>query len=220
VTWDEWGIDVPRLCVANAISAREHGAEILNHAEVADLLRDSSGAVTGVRVKDLLTGETHAVEAPMTLNCAGPWVRAAMAGVEVRLHRQGIRRLIGGSRLAITSEHRRAGDLRHAPGIERRTRRLHGDLDELAGTQDEVEYLVEGMEHALPGIRDFRRTRVMAAVRPTLYAWGKYEDDLSRRYEVFDHEREGVRGFVTLAGGKLAAYRLMAEDATDACENR
>ncbi len=225
VTWDEWGIDVPRLCAANAISAREHGADILNHAEVMGLLRDSGGAVTGVRVKDLLTGETHAVESPLTLNCAGPWVPriCRMAGVEVRLRlSKGIhvvydRRI---SNMAITSEAIDGRGVFLAPHenvsfIGTTDDDFYGDLDELAGTQDEVEYLVEGMERTLPGIREFRRTRVVAAVRPTLYAWGKYEDDLSRRYEVFDHEREGVKGFVTLAGGKLAAYRLMAQDATD-----
>jgi glycerol-3-phosphate dehydrogenase len=56
----------------------------------------------------------------------------------------------------------------------------------------------------------------IAGVRPTLYGFGSYEDELSRDYEVFDHaERDGVPGFWTLAGGKLAAYRLMAEDASD-----
>jgi glycerol-3-phosphate dehydrogenase len=175
---------VPRLCVANAISAREHGAEVLNHAEVADLLRDPSGAVTGVRVKDLLAGETYAVQAPVTLNCAGPWVPRVcrMAGVEVRLRLgKGIhvvydRRI---SNMAITSEAIDGRGIFLAPHenvsmIGTTDDDFYGDLDELAGTQDEVEYLVEGMEHALPGIRDFRRTRVMAAVRPTLYAWGKY----------------------------------------------
>jgi glycerol-3-phosphate dehydrogenase len=92
----------------------------------------------------------------------------------------------------------------------------YGEMDNLTATQDEVEYLLEGMERVLPRIRDYRRTRVTVGLRPTLHAWGKYEDDISRRYEVVDHEkRDGVSGFVTLAGGKLAAYRLMAQDTTD-----
>jgi glycerol-3-phosphate dehydrogenase len=34
VSFDEWGIDGVRLCVANAVDAREHGAEIRAHCTV------------------------------------------------------------------------------------------------------------------------------------------------------------------------------------------
>jgi glycerol-3-phosphate dehydrogenase len=53
-------------------------------------------------------------------------------------------------------------------------------------------------------------------VRPTLFKWRKYEDELSRRYQVIDHAPEGAEGFVTIAGGKLSMYRLMAEETSDA----
>src|SRR3974377_1534210 len=64
-----------------------------------------------------------------------------------------------------------------------------------------------------------RRTRPAPAtggVRPTLFKWRSYEDELSRRYEIFDHAKDGVDGFVTIAGGKLSMYRLMAEETADA----
>jgi glycerol-3-phosphate dehydrogenase len=231
VTWDEWGIDVPRLCVANALSAREYGAEVMNHAEVTGLLRDAQGNVTGVRVKDRANGEVLAVEAKITLNCAGPWVPriCRMADVDVKLRLgKGIhvvydRRI---SNIAITSEAIDGRGIFITPHenvslIGTTDDDYYGDLDDLQGTQDEVEYLIQGIERVFPGIRSYRRTRVTAALRPTLHAWGKYEDALSRRYEVFDHEaRDGVRGLVTLAGGKLAAYRLMAQDATDVVARR
>jgi len=51
-------------------------------------------------------------------------------------------------------------------------------------------------------------------VRPTLFKWRRYEDELSRRYEVIDHA-PGAEGFVTIAGGKLSMYRLMAEETAD-----
>src|SRR5438309_1624665 len=46
--------------------------------------------------------------------------------------------------------------------------------------------------------------------------WRRYEDELSHRYEVIDHAREGTDGFITIAGGKLSMYRLMAEETSDA----
>ena len=49
-----------------------------------------------------------------------------------------------------------------------------------------------------------------------LYGFGAYEDELSRDYRVIDHGKEGGSpGLFTLTGGKLAAYRLMAEDMAD-----
>jgi glycerol-3-phosphate dehydrogenase len=58
--------------------------------------------------------------------------------------------------------------------------------------------------------------RTTTGVRPTLFKWRRYEDELSRRYEVIDHAAEGVQGFVSIAGGKLSMYRLMAEETSDA----
>jgi glycerol-3-phosphate dehydrogenase len=226
VTWDEWGIDVPRLCFANALSALEHGGVILNHTEVTDLHSDLRGRVTGLRIKLLPAGDVYDVESKITVNCAGPWVPrvSRMAGVEVRLRLgKGIhvvydRRI---SNVAISAQAIDGRGIFLSPHenvsmIGTTDDDYYGELDELAATQDEVEYLVEGIERVMPRIREYRRSRVTVGLRPTLYAWGKHEDDLSRRYEVFDHEAlDGVGGFVTLTGGKLAAYRLMAQDTTD-----
>jgi glycerol-3-phosphate dehydrogenase len=71
----------------------------------------------------------------------------------------------------------------------------------------------------LPTIRRHRIAHANAAVRPTLYERHKYEDDLSREYEVFEHgQRDGVPGLVTVAGGKMSMFRKMAEDTVDVLE--
>ena len=44
---------------------------------------------------------------------------------------------------------------------------------------------------------------------------------LSRDFEVFDHEtRDGVAGFLTIGGGKMSDYRVMAEAAVDAASRK
>ena len=53
-------------------------------------------------------------------------------------------------------------------------------------------------------------------VRNTIHGWGAMEDELSRRYEVVDHNSGGAAGFYSLAGGKLASFRIQAEEAADA----
>ena len=62
----------------------------------------------------------------------------------------------------------------------------------------------------------FRRT--YASVRPLLQLGEGNEDDarkVSRTYDIFDHEQDGVHGLLTVAGGKLTTCRLMGEQIAD-----
>ena len=71
-----------RLVVAFVRSAAEAGALVANHGEVVSFLFDRR-RVTGVRVRDLTTGEEWPVRTRIVLNTAGPRVDALleMAGV-------------------------------------------------------------------------------------------------------------------------------------------
>ncbi|MBW2315196.1 MAG: glycerol-3-phosphate dehydrogenase/oxidase [Deltaproteobacteria bacterium] len=225
-TLDEWGIDAARLCAANALDAAERGAFVRTHTELVAFLKDDSGRVCGARVRDRVTGDERRIEARETLNATGPWVArvSELAGAPVRLR--------PGKGIHVVFERRVSNLAVYAKGIDGRDMftfpheqnsmagttddDFYGDLDRLEVTPDEVAYVLQAMERSLPGIREHRIAHAIAGVRPTLYGFGSYEDELSRDYAVFDHgERDGVPGFWTLAGGKLAAYRLMAEDATD-----
>jgi glycerol-3-phosphate dehydrogenase len=97
---------------------------------------------------------------------------------------------------------------------------FYGDLDSVDVFQDEVDYLLQAFERVFPAIRNYRPVRTTIGVRPTLFKWRRYEDQLSRRYEVIDHVTEGADGLVTIAGGKLSMYRLMAEETSDAVCNK
>jgi glycerol-3-phosphate dehydrogenase len=222
---DEWGVDAARLCAANALDAADRGAQVRTHTEAISLLREA-GRVSGARVRDGLTGEEWEIEAQLVMNAAGPWLPkvARLAGLEVKLR--------PGKGVHLVFE-RRVSDLAiYARGIDGRDMftfpheqnsmagttddDFYGDLDRMETTEDEVAYVLQAMERSIPSIRRHRICHVTAGVRPTLFGFGKYEDELSRDYQVIDHgERDGLPGLFTIAGGKLAAYRLMAEDATD-----
>ena len=84
-------------------------------------------------------------------------------------------------------------------------------------TADEVDLLLrEGMKLA-PSLEHTRILRAYAGVRPLVAS----DDDpsgrsVSRGIVVLDHAtRDGLEGFVTITGGKLMTYRLMAEWTTD-----
>jgi glycerol-3-phosphate dehydrogenase len=229
VTLEEWGVDPHRLAWANVLDAVRSGARALNHSGVEAILREA-GAVTGVRYR-APDGRRVEARARVVVNAAGPWAAAvaAMAGARVRLRpAKGVhvvydRRL---SNFAITAE---AVDGREVALVPHGGTTLlgttdddhYGDLDALEVLPDEVDYLLQAAERVLPTIGEHRPVRATAGVWPTLFAWRPDEDDLSRRFEVVEHERDGgVSGLVTVAGGKLTLYRLMAERTADAVCDR
>jgi glycerol-3-phosphate dehydrogenase len=92
----------------------------------------------------------------------------------------------------------------------------YGDLDRIDVTEDEVAYVLQAMQRSIPGIRSHRVLHTIQGVRPTLFGFGAYEDELSRDYEILDHGEHGdAPGLYSMTGGKLASYRLMAEDAAN-----
>lgn len=225
VSIDEWGIDTNRLCIHNVLDAELHGAVVCNHQEVSSLIQEE-GRVVGVRTRDTLTGESFEHRGAITVNTTGPWADhlAQMASCRVPLrpakgvHLSFDRRISNYGIITRALDHRMIFFMpyQNISFIGTTDDDYFGDPGDIPILEDEVEYLLEGVERVFPRIREFRRTHAWAGVRPTLYRRGPYEDDLSRDHKIFDHEAtEGVAGFVSLAGGKLASYRLMSEELTD-----
>ena len=61
-----------RLNLALLRSAVDAGAEVANYVEAGGFAREGA-RVTGVHLKDLLTGDLLTARARMVVNCAGPW---------------------------------------------------------------------------------------------------------------------------------------------------
>ena len=223
VTMEEWGVDPHRLVFANVQDAMAHGARALNHTRVVDLLRDG-GKVIGVRYR-ASDGAISEARAGVVVNAAGPWVPeiSRMAGAEVHLRpAKGIHIVYPHriSNFSISAESIDGRDLlmvSHAGFTLLGTTDddFYGDLDSVDVLDDEVDYLLQAFERVFPSIRSYRPVRTTTGVRPTLFKWRRYEDELSRRYEVIDHAPDGAEGFITIAGGKLSMYRLMAEQTSD-----
>lgn len=227
VTLDEWGCDVFRLAALNALGAREAGADLFSHTEVTELLvRDRT--VHGLRAFDLIESRSFDVEASVVINAGGPWAGsiADMAGAAVAMR--------PGKGVHVTFERRIGNFGLILEGIDGRVMFLvpHGaetivgttdtdffgnpDRVDLDINSDEVAYVIEAAARALPQARSWRPLRAWAGVRNTLFEWGVDADDLSRRHEVLDHQsRDGIAGFLSVAGGKLAAYRMQSEEAVD-----
>ncbi|TME72618.1 MAG: FAD-dependent oxidoreductase [Chloroflexi bacterium] len=224
VTMEEWGVDPHRLVFANVQDAMAHGARAMNHTRVTGLIRDA-GKVIGVRYQGP-DGAGSEARARAVVNATGPWSPelGAMAGVDIELRpAKGIHLVYPHriSNFSISAESIDGRDLlmvAHAGFTLLGTTDddFYGDLGSVEVQEDEVDYLLQAFERVFPSIRRYRAVRTTAGVRPTLYKWRRYEDELSRRYEVIDHSTQGADGLITIAGGKLSMYRLMAEETADA----
>lgn len=231
ITFDEWGIDGARLCLANVIDAEEHGARCLAHHEVVEILRDPAedGRVRGVVARDRETGARVVATARRVVNATGAWapITAALAGERERAPA----RVRPGKGIHVVMDRRVGNYAIVCKAIDGRQifsmpwqslswigttdDDYYGDLDDVRATTDEVRYLVEGAARTVPELATARVIGTTAGVRPTLYEFGKTEDALSREHAIVDHAAHGAAGLFSMIGGKLASYRIFAEEMTD-----
>lgn len=224
VSFDEWGIDVPRLCLANVLDAVEHGATCLNHTQLMQIRRENKGY--RVLLKDCLNGATQEVTAGIVVNATGPWSPdfGRMLGVEIKLRPGKGIHLVFDRRLFNMAIATRAIDGReifvmpyeNTTIIATTDDDYFGDLDEQRVTEDEIKYLLDGIAPVFPQIRESRMIYSYSGVRPTLYKRKVLEDGLSREHAIIDHgEEDNLPNVYSLVGGKLASYRVMAQEISD-----
>ncbi|MHA1580475.1 MAG: FAD-dependent oxidoreductase [Candidatus Freyarchaeota archaeon] len=222
---DEMFIDPFRLCLLNALSAKNHGADVRNYTEVIDVIREGD-RVKGVRVRNKRTGMVEEIRGKIVANCAGPWVPriSKMAGINQQLrlnkgsHVVFDRRITGVGVVCRALDGRTAYLFPHFDTTILGTTAwdIFGNPDDAETSYDDVEYLISSMEVAVPSIREARIIRTMCGVRPMIPEWWISEDDATRNFRLVDHEeRDGVSGLVSFEGGKLVIYRIMAEKMTD-----
>ncbi len=227
VTVPDGSIDPFRLTTANVLDAKAHGADVLTYHRVEALLM-GKGRVCGVTLRRQGTSTTFDVESRLVINAGGIWAHgiALMAGININMFPAKGALLIFGHRVnnVVINRCRKPADADIlVPGdtislIGTTSSRVpYEEVDNMEVTQGEVDTLLrEGMKIA-PSLAYTRILRAYAGVRPLIAS----DDDpsgrsISRGIVCLDHAaRDGVEGIITISGGKLMTYRLMAEIATD-----
>ncbi|MFB9620961.1 anaerobic glycerol-3-phosphate dehydrogenase subunit GlpA [Brooklawnia cerclae] len=221
-------VDGWQLVWGAANSAKAHGAQILTYHRVTRI-ESREGRVATVVCTDRKKDEEVRIECGFVLNCAGPWAGqvAAAAGcqpVEV----------VPGRGIMIAMNHRLVnrvinrciypddGDILvpvHTVSIIGTTDVRADDPDRLAIPRDEVRRMLDAGEILIPGFRQARALHAWAGARPLIKDTRVSASDtrhMSRGMAVIDHsERDGIGGLLTIGGGKLTTYRLMAEHIVD-----
>jgi glycerol-3-phosphate dehydrogenase len=218
-------VDPFTLVVENIRDAEARGARIFTHTEVVGLIIEGGG-ITGARLKDLITGERFAIGASWVVNATGAWANSIlkMAGISIPMTLSKGSMLITNTRLSQRVLNRcrppASGDIIVPNGtvsIIGTTSLRVEDIEDNDVKPEEAALLVNELSRMAPQIRQERFTRAYAGVRP-LIRTGETDDDrsISRGFSLIDHNKEhGISGFLTIAGGKLITYRLMAEKTVD-----
>lgn len=224
-------IDPFRLTVANVLSARRDGADVLTYHEVIEIIKEQT-RVIGVKLRDNKTGEIIEKYAKLVINAGGIWGHhiAQLAGVSVNMFPAKGALLIFGHRVnnVVINRCRKPGDGDIlVPGdticvIGTTSSRIPYDqIDNMEVTPEEVDVLMREGTMICPSLAYTRILRAYAGVRPLVAADNDPSGrSISRGIVCLDHStRDGLDGFITITGGKLMTYRLMAEWATDmACK--
>ena len=224
-------VDPFRLTMANALDAQLHGADLLTYHEVTSLIIENS-TVVGVEAVNHKTKETCKFYAYVTINAAGIWGHnvAEKAGVSVKMFPAKGALLVYGHRVnnMVINRCRKPADADIlVPGDTicvigtTSTRVPFEEVDDMRVTREEVDVLMREGEMLAPSLATTRILRAYAGVRPLVAADNDPSGrSISRGIVCLDHEkRDGLAGFITITGGKLMTYRLMAEWATDmACK--
>jgi glycerol-3-phosphate dehydrogenase len=212
-----------RFCLAFLATAQANGASVRTYCEVTDLLCAGKN-VTGIRIKDHRTGKNEVLSADLVVNAAGPWAGeiAAKAGVDVpeiptagvmvaldcRLNNMVLNRLNKPS----------DGDIivpQRATSVIGTTSWRVEDPDLITIPPEHVDRMITQGEQLIPVVKKVPMRAKMAVARPLIARAGVEAREVSRTFECFDHEQDGMNGFVTIAGGKTTTARAMAEKVSD-----
>ena len=220
-------VDPFRLVSANVLDARLHGAEVLTRQEVTEIIKED-GRVKGLKVLDKSSGTVNTYYAHYIVNAAGIWGAkiAEMAGVHIGMlpakgsllvfdHRV-TRMVINRCRKPANADILVPGDVVSVLGTTS-DKVPFEQCDDMKVTRDEVDLLLREGCKLVPSLAQTRIIRAYAGVRPLVAS----DDDpsgrnVSRGIVLLDHlKRDGVDGFISITGGKLTSYRLMAEMTAD-----
>jgi len=221
-------VDDARLVLRLIDQGKLLGGRALNYTKVTGIKRDQKGCVTGVNIKEE-SGKLFEIKTRVVINATGAFAEKLHPGPKKGFHIRPLR----GSHLIFPGE---KFALKHVVSIihPKDLRPLFlfpwegcivlgtTDVDhdqnidsEPFVTLDEASYLMEGLKYVLPDIKLSLKDCIssIAGVRPILSKKNKDASKESREHVVWKN-----RGLITVTGGKLTTFQILAKDALKAAK--
>ncbi len=220
--------DDARLVMRVLQEAQTDGTQALNYCQVDDLIK-SSGKVIGVNATNTVSGEKYAIRAKVVVSATGAWADQLRGELGKKKE---IRPLRGShlifpnwklpSAQSITFSHPDDGRSMFVYSWEGMTVVGTTDLDNPQANltepfihDDEVVYLLKAVNDLYPSlnIKSSDAVSSFAGVRPIVSS-----SAMNPSSEKRDHSIWNDNGLVTVSGGKLTTFRLIALDALKAAK--
>src|SRR5450432_1280127 len=229
VVYPEYLTEDARMTLANVRSASAKGAQVVSYAPVRGLIVEDGRAV-GLTIGDGLSdvdADRARVRGRVIVNAAGPWVdllrRLEDGAAEVELQlTKGVHLVVAHERLPVSrTVIMPAADRRSVFAVPKGDFTYIGTTDTFYPTSDywprieaaDVDYLLAAAaaRFSTPALGHRDVVAAWSGLRPLVAQAGKSASEISRKDEVWT----GPAGVLAIAGGKLTAYRKMAERVVD-----
>lgn len=228
--------DDARLVIEVLKSAHARGAVIASYARVTGFINEN-GRVAGARVRDELSGDEFTARARIVINATGVWMEETLSLNAANSNGQsksvrpskGIHLTVAAERLRVSSAWLIPSLTGHRfyfvvpwegrVNIGTTDTDYSGDRDAPRAEADEVSEILGAINSYFPAAQ-LEASDVISAwagLRPLVSdPMITSTTAVSRREELF----ESTDGLISLAGGKLTTYRLMAERGVDLAVKR
>ncbi len=232
VFYDCLSIAPERLALAFIRSAIRHRAEAANYARVDGFVYGADGkTITGVDVYDRIGGRRRTVTAAATINCAGPWAddvrNLAPRRKSARLLRRSegihiVTRALTPPDTAVSAMVPGGGHCFLIPWrgqtlIGTTDKPYNGHPDDYRVTRESIRELITAVNSTFndPGLSLDDVRHCYGGLRPLVESGDHATYNASRRYEIRDHAEAGLKGLITVEGGKWTTSRHLAEKVVD-----
>lgn len=225
-----------RLTLSFVLSAARAGADVANYVEVIGFLRDGD-RITGVKARDVLTGDELEIRAKIVVNNSGPWVDQVLDFLNTSRNHRTLwskamnlvtRQLIPEYAVGLPGKVRN-GDVEvdkvyfiapwrnfslvgtvHAP--------YYGNPNDYRVSEEEIQNFIDEINQAYPGAA-LKRQDVLFFYGGLLPMDGENrvgEVKLTKHCRIYDHqERDGIGGLISVVGVKYTTARNVAEKTID-----
>ncbi len=219
----EYRTDDARLVIELLKTAHQEGAISLNYCEATTFVYDTNGKIKAVEVLDKINNKTFILETEYVVNATGPGVDVirkkdnSLYGKRLQLTK-GIHLVFSKEKMPLKqAAYFDVFDGRMMFAIPRGEITYVGttdtiynqEIDKPLVSKEDVNYTIKAINEMFPTLNitpsDIQSS--WAGLRPLIHEEGKGPSELSRKDEIMVSES----GLISIAGGKLTGYRLMAE---------
>lgn len=227
-----------RMTLAFVLSAARQGANVANYVKAIQFHRNDD-CITGIRAKDMLTGEELDIQAKLVVNTAGPWVEQLLKSLQAKDQSRRFypsiainlvtRQIVPEYAIGVPSKFQ----FSEGKAIPLKKSRIlfitpwrnysligtnhlpfEGCIDDHQATCSEIQDFMDEINTAYPGAA-LKREDVYFVHRGFLPAEDKGDGNgvkLIRQGRIYDHQKDqGLKGLITVVGVKYTMARHLAE---------